>query len=96
MKAPAVLNFYPMGWCISWMDQFPAHQYDENPQAPPNPRPTDFATQWNAMQPPLGQATELREYAPKIVTFYMKKGGVGKTSTTLSVTCPTGFNHHGG
>ena len=49
----------------------------------PRSTSTDFAIKWNALE--VEEAAELREYAPKIVTFYMKKGGVGKTSTTLSV-----------
>ena len=61
------------------------HHYDESNKRPPDPRATDFAIKWNSMNVPLSPAAELREYAPKIVTFYMKKGGVGKTSTTLSV-----------
>jgi len=54
--------------------------------SPPVPHKADFAIQWNIVKGPLSEAAgHLREYAPKIIAFYMTKGGVGKTSTTLSV-----------
>lgn len=62
------------------------HPYSEARHSPPEPRPSDFAWQWNGTQRDhLREPDALREYRPLIISVWMRKGGVGKTSTTLEL-----------
>ena len=62
------------------------HPFSEARHSPPEPRPSDFAWQWNGTQRDhLWGPDALREYRPLIISVWMRKGGVGKTSTTLEL-----------
>jgi len=52
------------------------------------PKKNDFATQWNYKPGPGIMDTRgetLRAHRPTVIVVWMRKGGVGKTSTTLQV-----------
>lgn len=67
------------------IEKLQGEEFSEEGVPVDDPTPDDFATRWNCVDPPLSKAEGLRQHRPTILASWNRKGGVGKSTTTLQL-----------